>query len=86
MNTVALPKHIYWSCRERPSVDFDDPEQKNWFLTQTLQHGTISDIQALDLAEVRQALPSLRIPRHVRALWRDYFARSDSNAVSSQDS
>mgnify|MGYP006290992095 CR=1 FL=1 len=75
-------EHIYWSCRERQSVDLDDPAQRNWVLSQTLVHGTMSDIRALDLTVVRQALPSLRLPRHVKALWSDYFARSGSHTVS----
>ena len=85
MKTIDVPRHIYWSCRERASVDAGDPAQKNWLLGQILAHGTMSDIQALDLAQVERALPSLNLPRYVRALWRDYFERRHSNPVSQEN-
>ena len=86
MSTITVPRHIYWSCREQPSVELDDPRQMNWLLVQTLVDGTMSDIRALDLEDVKRALPALRLPQHVSALWRDYFARSDPHAVPQEDS
>ncbi len=86
MSAITVPKHIYWSCREPPSVDLSDPAQKKWFLEQALAHGTMADIRALNLDDVKQALPGLRLPRHVKALWRDYFGRRDTDAISPEDS
>jgi hypothetical protein len=83
---TTVPKHIYWSCREQPSVDMRDPAQKKWFLEQTLAHGTMADIRALNLVDVEEALPFLRLPRHVRALWGDYFDRRNTNTVPPEDS
>ena len=86
MSTIDVPRHIYWSCREKVSVDTNDPAQKNWLLEQVLAHGTMSDIQALDLTDVENALPNLNLPRHVQALWRDYFEWQHSNPVSQKNS
>ena len=63
-----------------------DPSQKKWFLEQTLAHGTMADIRALNLVDVEETLPCLHLPRHVRALWRDYFDRRNTNAVSPEGS
>jgi len=82
MTTNSLPRHIYWSCREKASVDENDTNQKKWLLEQTLVQGTMTDIRRLDLSAVEDALPSLRLPRHVMALWKDYFERRHSHAVS----
>ena len=82
MSTVTVPRHIYWSCRERASVDGTVPSERNWLLEQVLTHGTMSEIQALDLGEVEAALPKLNLSRHVRALWGDYFDRQRSNPIS----
>ena len=84
MSAVSVPRHIYWSCRERASVDGTVPSERNWLLEQTLAQGTMSDIRALDLAEVEAALPTLNLPRHVRALWRSYFERQHVLAPSEE--
>ena len=83
---MKVPRRIYWSCRENVSVDLTDPRQRAWWLSQVLSHGTMADIRTLDLDEVRKALPDLNLPRHVRALWRDYFERQDSVPVSQEGS
>ena len=86
MTTDNIPRHIYWSCREKAAVDEDDLNQKNWLLEQTLMHGTMADIQRLDVSAIEDALPRLRLPRHVMALWKDYFERRHSHAVSQANS
>ncbi len=86
MSKISIPKHIYWSGRGSATVDTGDPTQKKWFLEQTLVHGTMADIRALNLAEVARMLPGLHLPRHVKALWRDYFECLDTDAVSSEGS
>jgi len=82
MSTVSVPRHIYWSCRDRVSVDTAVPGERKWLLERILTHGTMADVRALDLAEVEEALPTLNLPRHVRSLWRSYFDRRHSNPVS----
>ena len=82
MTTVRVPKHIYWSCRETVSVNRDDPAERKWLLEQVLVHGTMADIRGLNVSEIEEALPRLHLPRHVRALWSDYFECRDSNDVS----
>jgi len=59
-------------------VDLADPQQKKWWLSNVLTHGTIADIRALDLDEISEVLPSLNLPRDVRHLWRDYLDWRDS--------
>lgn len=86
MTTDNVPRHIYWSCREKATVDENDLKQKNWLLEQTLMHGTMADIQSLDVSAIEDALPHLRLPRHVLALWKDYFERRHSHAVSQANS
>ena len=83
---MKVPRRIYWSCRENVSVDLTDPRQRAWWLSKVLAHGTMDDIRALDLDEVKDALPGMNLPRHVRALWRDYFERRDSDTVSQEGS
>jgi len=79
---VDVPRHIYWSSRNKVTIDESDPRQKKWLLGQILSNGTISDIRKLDLDEVEQALPSLNLPLNIRVLWRDYFEWRHSNSVS----
>jgi hypothetical protein len=81
---MKVPSHIYWSCREKATCDMQDPAQRVWWLAHVLTNGTMADIVSLDGNEVRDALPRLNLPRHVRALWRDYFEWRDSHAVSSE--
>ena len=84
MSTIEVPRHVYWSCRGRVLVDASDPVQRNWMLEQVLSNGTMADIQALDLSEIENALPDLRLPRFVRALWRDYFDSRDPESLSQE--
>ncbi len=86
MITNNIPRHIYWSCRGKTTVDENDLNQKHWLLEQTLTHGTMADIQSLNISVIEDALPRLRLPRHVLALWRDYFERRHSHAVSQKNS
>ena len=86
MTTDNVPRHIYWSTRERATVDKSDLSQKNWLLEQTLMHGTMADIRSLDVSAIEEALPRLRLPRHVLALWKDYFECQHSHAVSQANS
>lgn len=86
MSKIPIPRHIYWSGRDSAVLDTGDPAQKKWFLEQTLVHGTMDDIRALNLAEVAGMLPGLHLPRHVKALWSDYFECLDTDDVSSEGS
>lgn len=81
---MKVPKHIFWSCAGKASIDLADPQQKNWWMSKVLTHGTMADIRALDLNEIGEVLSSLNLPRHVRRLWRDYFDWRDSQSVSQE--
>ena len=82
MSAVSVPRHIYWSSRDRVSLETDRPEERQWLLERILTNGTMADIRALDLSEVEAALPTLNLPRHVRALWSAYFDWRHSDSVS----
>jgi hypothetical protein len=85
MSRVNVPKHLYWSCRESATVDAENPSERGWLLERTLRNGTMADIRKLDMDEIEEALPSLRLPRHVQALWRDFFGRKHSVPISPKD-
>jgi len=46
-------------------------------------NGRMDDIRSLDLDEVEKILPELYLPRPIKKLWSDYFAkRRTSNSFS----
>jgi hypothetical protein len=81
---MKVPKHIFWSCAGNTTVDLADPQQKKWWLSKVLTHGTITDVRALDLDEISEVLSSINLPRHVHHLWRDYFDWRDSQSISQE--
>ena len=40
-----------------------------------LMNGRMEDIRSLDLNEVERILPDLYLPRPIKKLWSDYFAK-----------
>ncbi len=74
---MAIQRHLVWSKRE---IDLTDPWQRRWWIQQVLIHGRAEDVAALDWQEVRQLLPELNLPPHVRRLWEDYFSHESQRA------
>ncbi|MCX8103176.1 MAG: hypothetical protein N3E42_01865 [Candidatus Bipolaricaulota bacterium] len=72
-----MKRYIVWS---KDALDLTDPWQRRWWIQQVLLYGRAEDIAALDWEEVRQLLPHLELPPHVRRLWEEYFAYASQNA------
>lgn len=64
--------HIVWYA-DLDKLDLNDPWLKKWWVQQVLIHGRFEDISRLDFQEVKELLPSLRIPKKIKSLWKDYF-------------
>jgi len=48
-------------------------------------NGRMEDILSLDLDEVEKILPELYLPRPIKKLWSDYFAkRRSTNSLSEE--
>jgi len=88
MSMITVPKYVYWSKRGPTDIDPADPAQKKWWIRQVLVNGTMADVRKLDLGEVEDHLPALRLPPAVESLWRDFFARRGrrSQPVPAEDS
>jgi hypothetical protein len=66
--------YIVWSKRE---IDLADPWQKKWYIQQVLIHGKAEDIAQLSWQEIREYLPAITLPTHIRRLWEDHFATTE---------
>ncbi len=64
--------HIVWYA-DLDKLDLNDPWLKKWWVQQVLIHGRFEDINRLNFNEVKELLPSLRIPEKIKSLWEDYF-------------
>lgn len=67
---VHPPRYIVWSTE---TVDLSDPFQKRWLLRQTLIHGRVEDIRALQIEDIRMELDYLDLPKDIESLWRNYL-------------
>lgn len=83
---MKIPRHIVWSFDKAENLDLSEPENKKWWIKQVLMNGRMEDIQSLDLDEVEKILPELYLPRPIRKLWSDYFAkRKTADSISEYD-
>jgi hypothetical protein len=72
---MKIPRHIVWSTDKAETIDLNEPENRRWWIKQVLMNGRMEDILALDLDEVERILPDLYLPRPIKKLWSDYFAK-----------
>jgi hypothetical protein len=80
---MKIPRHIVWSTDKAENIDLDEPENRRWWIKQVLMNGRMEDIVALDFNEVEKILPGLYLPRPIKKLWSDYFAkRRSTNSLS----
>ena len=83
---MKIPRHIVWSFDKAETLDLSDPENRQWWIKQVLMNGRMEDIISLDLDEVERILPELYLPRPIKKLWSDYFAkRRHSKPLSEQN-
>jgi hypothetical protein len=75
---MKIPRHIVWSTDKAEDIDLSDPQNRRWWIKQVLMNGRMEDILALDLDEVEKILPELYLPRPIKKLWSDYFAKRKS--------
>lgn len=76
---MKIPRHIVWSFDGADQLDLNRPENRAWWIKQVLMHGRMEDIRTLDLDEVERVLPDLYLPRPIKKLWSDYFAKRRSS-------
>jgi hypothetical protein len=82
LGDMKIPRHIVWSFDKAEDLDLSDPENRKWWIKQVLMNGRMEDIRSLDLDEIERVLPDLYLPKPIRKLWSDYFAkRRTSNPV-----
>jgi hypothetical protein len=82
---MKIPRHIVWSTDKAENIDLDEPENRRWWIKQVLMNGRMEDIVALDFDEVEKILPGLYLPRPIKKLWSDYFAkRRSTNSLSEE--
>jgi hypothetical protein len=76
---IKPKRYIVWSKEE---IDLDDPFLRKWYIQEVLIRGRTEDIREIDLEEVKRILPDLKLPKHIRSLWNDYFAgfKQDSSS------
>lgn len=72
---MKIPRHIVWSFDKTDDLDLTVPENRKWWIKQVLMNGRMEDIRSLDLNEVERILPDLYLPRPIKKLWSDYFAK-----------
>ena len=83
---MKIPKHIVWSFDRVESLDLDQPENRQWWIKQVLMNGRMEDIRSLDFEEVEKLLPDLYLPRPIKKLWSDYFAKRRASHPISETS
>ena len=77
--SIQPPRHIVWSTDK---VDLRDPFQRRWLLRQTLMHGRAEDVRALELADIKEELNQLDLPKEIESLWRRYLEVADARSKS----
>jgi|SoiMetStandDraft_5_1073268.scaffolds.fasta_scaffold122085_2 hypothetical protein len=83
---MKIPKHIVWSFDRVESLDLNQPENRQWWIKQVLMNGRMEDIRSLDFEEVEKLLPDLYLPRPIKKLWSDYFAKRRASHPISETS
>lgn len=83
---MEVPRHIVWSLAKAEDLDLSDPENRKWWIKQILMNGRMEDIRSLDLDEVEKILPELYLPRPIKKLWSDYFAKRRTSHSFSETS
>ncbi len=73
---MEIDRRFVWDY-ELSEGDLEKEEVKRWYLARVLSRGGLSDIRAIGLQIIREALPSLMLPRRVRHFWNVYFALLD---------
>jgi hypothetical protein len=72
---MKVPRHIVWSFDQANNLDLSKPANREWWIKQVLMHGRMEDIRSLDLDELERILPKLYLPKPIKKLWSDYFAK-----------
>ncbi len=83
---MKIPRHIVWSFHGSDSLDLSEPENRQWWIKQVLLNGRMEDIRSLNLDEVEKLLPELYLPKPIKKLWSDYFAKRRASHPISETS
>jgi hypothetical protein len=83
---MKIPRHIVWSFDRAECLDLSEPENRQWWIKQVLMNGRMEEILSLDFEEVEKVLPELYLPRPIKKLWSDYFAKRRASHPISETS
>jgi hypothetical protein len=75
-----------WSFDRAECLDLSEPENRQWWIKQVLMNGRMEEILSLDFEEVEKVLPELYLPRPIKKLWSDYFAKRRASHPISETS
>lgn len=75
---LTTKRHLYWSGRKR-FVDLRDPAEEAWWISTVLREGREEDIRELPLGRVKELLPQLALPRHLKEIWEAYFREAQAH-------
>lgn len=73
---MKMDKRFVWDY-ELSEADLEDDQVRRWYLARVLSRGGLADIRAIGVEVVREALPSLVLPRQIRNFWNTYFTLLD---------
>ncbi len=76
---MEINRRLVWDY-DLSDADLQEEAVKRWYLGRVLTRGTLSDVQAIGLESIRQALPALVLPKKIRSFWDTYFALLDRAA------
>jgi hypothetical protein len=80
---MKIDRRFIWDY-ELFEADLEDSQVRRWYLARVLARGGLADIKAIGLETIREALPSLVLPRKIRDFWNSYFALLDRAASPSK--
>ena len=82
---MEIPRHIVWSFNQASNLDLSTSGNRQWWIKQVLMNGRMEDVVLLDLDEVERILPKLYLPKPIKKLWSDYFAKRRASKPVSEE-
>lgn len=73
---MEINRDLLWDYSAE--VTEDDEGFRRWYVARVLTRGGIEDVQALGLHAIRDYLPKIVLPRHVRDFWEWFFRLAEA--------
>jgi hypothetical protein len=64
---VKVNRRLIWDYPQ--DAPPDDEAFRRWYVARVLTRGGIEDVRAVGLETIREYLPRIVIPRHIREFW-----------------